>query len=79
MMPVLKILTNKNEQWELLVFELNELRKKNKISILKISQITGVAPSHVSRFFSCKFEPKLSTYLKIDKAVKVLKKQHLIK
>ena len=70
---------NENEQWELLVFELNELRKKNKISILKIAQITEIAPSHVSRFFSCKFEPKLSTYLKIDKAVKVLKKQHLIK
>ena len=74
MMPVLKILTNKNEQWELLVFELNELRKKNKISILKIAQITRIAPSHVSRFFSCKFEPKLNTYLKIDKAVKILKK-----
>ena len=69
MMPALKILTNNNEQWELLVLDLNELRKKNKISILKIAQITGVAPGHVSRFFSCKFEPKLSTYLKIKKAV----------
>lgn len=59
-----------NEQWELLVLNLNELRKKNKISILKIAQITGIAPGHVSRFFSCKFEPKLSTYLKIKKAVK---------
>lgn len=59
-----------NEQWELFVLNLNKLRKKNKISILKIAQITGIAPGHVSRFFSCKFEPKLSTYLKIKKAVK---------
>lgn len=62
---------NYNEQWKLLVILLEELRQQKKISILNIAEKSGMLPTHVSRFFSCKFEPKLGTFLKISKAIGV--------
>lgn len=61
--------TNQNEQWELLVFLLNKIRQQNKQTINNVAEITGIPKSHVSRFFSAKFEPKLGTFLKFAKAV----------
>lgn len=61
----------KNEQWKFLVILLNKLRQQKKISILNIAEKSGMLPTHVSRFFSCKFEPKLGTFLKIAKAIDV--------
>lgn len=62
---------NKKEKWIFMVFMLNEIRKQNGQSINDISEITGVAQSHVSRFFSAKFEPKISNFLIFAKAVKI--------
>ena len=62
---------NENEQWTLLVFLLNEIRLQNGQSINDIAEITGIAQSHVSRFFMAKFEPKISNFLIFAKAVKV--------
>jgi len=62
--------TNQNEQWKLLVSFLDEIRQKNNLSINEIALRAGIKQGHVSRFFSCKFEPKLSTFLKISNAVK---------
>lgn len=63
--------TNQNEQWKLLVFLLDEIRQEKNLSINEIAIRSEIQQGHVSRFFSCKFEPKLSTFLKIAKAVKV--------
>ncbi|QRE03551.1 helix-turn-helix domain-containing protein [Flavobacterium psychrophilum] len=62
---------NEDEQWKLLIFSLNEIRIKKNISCLKISELSGKAPNHVSRFFSCKYKPTLQTFLKIAKAIGV--------
>lgn len=62
--------TNQNEQWKLLVFSLDEIREKNNLSITETAIAAGIPQGHVSRFFSCKFEPKLSSFLKISNAVK---------
>lgn len=62
---------NTNEQWMLLVCLLDEIRQEKKISITETALRAGIPQGHVSRFFSCKFEPKLSTFLKIAKAIKV--------
>ncbi|MEC4050610.1 helix-turn-helix transcriptional regulator [Flavobacterium sp. SUN046] len=62
---------NKDEQWKLLVFLLDELRRQKNLSINEISIRSGIAQSHVSRFFSCKFEPKLSSFLIFSKAIGV--------
>lgn len=60
-----------NEQWMLLVFLLDEIRQQKGISNLKIAELSGIAPAHTSRFFSCKFPPTLPTFLKIAKAIEV--------
>ena len=61
---------NKSEQWKLLVFSLNEIRLQKKLSINKVAEISESKQQHVSRFFSCKFEPKIGTYLKFEKIIK---------
>lgn len=68
-MNVTKI--NENEQWMLLVFLLDEIRKQKGMTNLKIAELSGIAPTHTSRFFSCKFPPTLPTFLKIAKAIGV--------
>ena len=60
-----------NEQWMLLVHLLDEIRQQKKLSNLKIAELSGIAPAHTSRFFSCKFPPTLPTFLKIAKSVGV--------
>lgn len=62
---------NENEQWMLLVFLLDEIRKQKGMTNLKIAELSGIAPAHTSRFFSCKFPPTLPTFLKIAKAIGV--------
>jgi len=62
---------NENEQWKLLVFLLDEIRQQKGLSNLKVSELSGIAPAHTSRFFSCKFSPTLPTFLKIAKAIGV--------
>jgi transcriptional regulator with XRE-family HTH domain len=62
---------NQNEQWMLLVFLLDEIRKQKNLSINDISEITETAQGHVSRFFSAKYEPKLGNFLKYAKAIGV--------
>lgn len=62
---------NEDEQWKLLIFSLNEIRIKKSISCLRISELSGIAPNHVSRFFSCKYKPTLQTFLKIAKSVNI--------
>lgn len=62
---------NNNEQWKLLVILLNELRVQKNISVNQVAEISGIRPEHVSRFFSCKFEPKFGNFLKISKAIEV--------
>ena len=59
-----------NEQWMLLILSLNKLRVQKEISINKLSEISNIPQPHISRFFSCKFEPKLGTYLKFEKIIK---------
>ena len=61
---------NKNVQWKLHVSLLNEIRLQKKLSINKVAEISETKQQHVSRFFSCKFEPKLGTYLKFEKIIK---------
>lgn len=63
--------TNQNEQWVLLVFLLDEIRKQNNLSINDIAERTETAQGHVSRFFSAKYEPKIGNFLKYAKAVGV--------
>lgn len=63
--------TNQNEQWMLLVFLLDEIRKQNQLSINDIAGRTETAQGHVSRFFSAKYEPKLSSFLKYARAIGV--------
>ena len=58
-----------NEQWKLLVLLLDEIRQQKGLSNLKVAELSGIAPAHTSRFFSCKFPPTLPTFLKIAKAV----------
>ena len=62
---------NQNEQWMLLVLLLKEIASQKGLSINEISTRTEIAQSHVSRFFSCKFEPKLSSFLTFSKAIGV--------
>lgn len=62
---------NENEQWMLLVLLLNELRVQKEISINKLSEISNIPQPHISRFFSCKFEPKLDTFLNVAKGIRV--------
>ena len=62
---------NENEQWILLVLLLDQLRQQKGLSINEISLRSGVAQGHVSRFFSCKFEPKISSFLNFSKAIGV--------
>ena len=62
---------NQNEQWMLLVFLLDEIRQQKGMTNLKIAELSGIAPAHTSRFFSCKFPPTLPTFLKIAKAIGV--------
>ncbi|SNA77228.1 helix-turn-helix domain-containing protein [Flavobacterium psychrophilum] len=62
---------NENEQWKLLVLLLDDIRVQKGISNLKVSELSGIAPAHTSRFFSCKFPPTLPTFLKIAKAIGV--------
>ena len=64
-------LINENEQWKLLVLLLDEIRVQKNISNLKVAELSGIAPAHTSRFFSCKFPPTLPTFLKIAKAIGV--------
>jgi len=62
---------NENEQWKLLVLLLDEIRVQKNLSNLKVAELSGIAPGHTSRFFSCKFPPTLPTFLKIAKAIGV--------
>ena len=62
---------NQNEQWKLFVLLLDEIRVQKEISNLKVAELSGIAPAHTSRFFSCKFSPTLPTFLKIAKAIGV--------
>ena len=61
---------NENVQWKLHILLLNEIRLQKRMSINKVSEISETKQQHVSRFFSCKFEPKLGTFLKFEKTVK---------
>lgn len=63
--------TNQNEQWILLVLLIDEIRQQKGLSNLKVAELSGIAPAHTSRFFSCKFPPTLPTFLKIAKAIGV--------
>jgi transcriptional regulator with XRE-family HTH domain len=65
---------NKNtneQQWKLLVFLLDEIRRQKGITQQQIADDTGLIRSNVSRFFSAKFTPDLNHFLIISKAVKV--------
>lgn len=62
---------NENEEWKFLVLLLDEIRVQKNISNLKVSELSGIAAAHISRFFSCKFSPTLPTFLKISKAIGV--------
>jgi transcriptional regulator with XRE-family HTH domain len=58
-----------NQNWKTLVEELDTIRKKNKISNVKLSEITGVDKNNVSRFFKGSHAPTLPTFLKIANAL----------
>ena len=62
---------NTNEHWIVLVLLLDEIRQQKGLSNLKVAELSGIAPAHTSRFFSCKFPPTLPTFLKIAKAIDV--------
>ena len=62
---------NQNEHWMVLVLLLKELAEQKNTTINEIALHSGIQQSHVSRFFSLKFEPKLGTFIKIAKAIKV--------
>lgn len=62
---------NQNEQWMLLVFLLDEIRKQKGLSINDVAERSETPQGHVSRFFSCKFEPKFGNFLKFSKAIGV--------
>jgi transcriptional regulator with XRE-family HTH domain len=63
--------SNQNEQWKLLVFLLDEIRKQKGIKINQIAERTETEQAHASRFFTAKFEPKLGNFLKFAKAIGV--------
>ena len=58
-----------NQNWKTLVEELDTIRKKNKISNVRLSEITGINKNHVSRFFNGNHAPTLPTFLKIANAL----------
>lgn len=61
-----------NNYWKLKVHELNVKRVQINLSMKKVAENADVDPRHISRFFSCKTEPLLSTFLKIEKAVNLI-------
>lgn len=63
--------TINSEQWMLLVFLLDEIRKQKGLSINDVAERSETPQGHVSRFFSCKFEPKFGNFLKFAKAIEV--------
>ena len=62
---------NNNEQWILLVYLLDEIRKQNGQTMQDVADKTGIIQSHVARFFSAKYKPNLALFLDIAKAVDV--------
>ena len=62
---------NQNEQWVLLVYLLDEIRKQNGQTMQDIADKVGIIQSHVARFFSAKYKPNLALFLDIAKAVDV--------
>lgn len=62
---------NQNEQWMLLVFLLDEIRKQKAITQQEVADKTGLIRSNVSRFFAAKFAPDLKNFLLIAKAIEV--------
>ena len=63
-----------NEQhWKLLVLVLQEIAIE-KFGVgyqLKIAKITGLYKNNISRFFSLKYTPKLSTFIIVARSIKV--------
>lgn len=59
------------EYWKLMVEMLEMEAKKQKISKQKISELTGMHRSNVSRFFSLRGVPSLKTYLDIAEAMDI--------
>ncbi|WP_444647724.1 helix-turn-helix domain-containing protein [Flavobacterium columnare] len=62
---------NNNEQWVLLVYLLDEIRKQNGQTMQDVADKAGIIQSHVARFFSAKYKPNLALFLDIAKAVDV--------
>ena len=62
---------NQNEQWKLLVFLLDEIRKQKGVTQQEVADKTGLIRSNVSRFFMAKFAPDLKNFLLIAKAIDV--------
>jgi len=62
---------NNNEQWILLVYLLDEIRKQNGQTMQDVADNTGIIQSHIARFFSAKYKPALPLFLEIAKAVDV--------
>jgi transcriptional regulator with XRE-family HTH domain len=62
---------NQNEQWILLVYLLDDIRRQKKITHDEIAEKTGYHRSNVTRFFSAKYKPGLDVFLEIAKAIKV--------
>lgn len=60
-----------NEQWKLLVYLLDEIRKDKGITHKEVAASTGLIESNVSRFFSAKYRPQLDIFLDIARAIKV--------
>ncbi|MBX9886685.1 MAG: helix-turn-helix transcriptional regulator [Flavobacteriaceae bacterium] len=60
---------NENERWKLLVLRLKEEADKKKITQEEIARKTGLIQSNISRFFSLKYCPNMSTFILISKAL----------
>lgn len=62
---------NKNEQWKLLVFLLDEIRKEKGLTMQDVADASGYLQSNVARFFSAKYRPGLDVFLSVAKAIGV--------
>lgn len=63
---------NQNEDWKVLVYLLDEIRKEKGMTHEAIAEITGKsAAHHVGRYLNAKTEPGLGQFLALAKAVGV--------
>jgi DNA-binding phage protein len=62
---------NNNNNWELMVLILRDIAKSKSITHKDIAEHTGLHRSNVSRFFSLKYCPTLSTFFLISNALGV--------